>query len=457
MVNAVLALIVWPFLGKTNLDDGILSTARIRPIGTPLQDPVLICCPFVSGTFCVRQKLMKLLRDVREGTWPGSGVDCPSLAKPAIITLGSSSSDSWGSDDPALPVFVAAAAFEVAVLVLALAAVLEAVDRMIEVENLEAVFDRTDVVLWEEAVAVVALAEAVTPRTEVSAVLSDVTVTLVAVAAPRSEVRVVVTAVDVLVRVFPLGRVEEVDSTVDSVDASEVVPRVLVVNRTRVDVVAADERTDELFASLMPNLLVVALACDAERVTVRVTGSVGHGVDEDEDNAATVLVLVFVLVFLPVLMSFAVAAEVATDVVVVAEVEVLVAAAVLVLVSVISIVEVLVRVCVAIPVLVTVLVTIAVCVRVAAPWTSTVIVGNEVTMTVVVCLTTTVVIGLTVAIVVTTAEGFSTVVAGASIAADTLCEDCPPRLPLWPFDPEPDPADESEVCAGLDPPTVTVM
>jgi hypothetical protein len=32
--------------------------ARIRPIGTPLQEPVLICRPLVSGTFCVAQKLM---------------------------------------------------------------------------------------------------------------------------------------------------------------------------------------------------------------------------------------------------------------------------------------------------------------------------------------------------------------------------------------------------------------
>lgn len=41
------------------------------------------------------------------------------------------------------------------------------------------------------------------------------------------------------------------------------------------------------------------------------------------------------------------------------------------------------------------------------------------------------------------------------MAFDTLCEDCPPRLPLCPFDP--DPAEEPEVWAGLDPPTVTVI
>lgn len=175
-----------------------------------MQDPVLICCPLVRGTFCVRQKLMKLLRDVREGTWPGSGVDCPSLAKPAMITLGSSSSDSCGSEDPALAEFVAAAALEVAVLVFARPTVLEAeaVDRMMEVENLDAVFDRTDAVVFTEAVSVAAtLAEVVTPRTELSVALADVTAALV------------VTAVEVLVLVFPPRRVDEVDSTADSAAA----------------------------------------------------------------------------------------------------------------------------------------------------------------------------------------------------------------------------------------------
>lgn len=81
-------------------------------------------------------------------------------------------------------------------------------------------------------------------------------------------------------------------------------------NRTRVELVAADE----LLESLMPNLLVVALACDAERVTVRVTGAVGHGVDEDSVAAALVLVFVLVaLVFLPVPMSFTVAAAVVVE------------------------------------------------------------------------------------------------------------------------------------------------
>jgi hypothetical protein len=64
-----------------------------------------------------------LLRDVREDTWPGEGTSCPSLANPAMITLGSSVNEVCGSPEPAsaLPVTSAAAALAVPDLVLVLA------------------------------------------------------------------------------------------------------------------------------------------------------------------------------------------------------------------------------------------------------------------------------------------------------------------------------------------------
>lgn len=64
---------VSPLGGKTNLLDGIAEVARIRPIMVGLQDPSMICWPLVRGTpFWVRQKLMKLLDDVKEGTCPAT-------------------------------------------------------------------------------------------------------------------------------------------------------------------------------------------------------------------------------------------------------------------------------------------------------------------------------------------------------------------------------------------------
>lgn len=43
--------------------------AAMIPIGAGLQEPVLICCPFVIGLLgTVAQKLMKLLLEVREAT-----------------------------------------------------------------------------------------------------------------------------------------------------------------------------------------------------------------------------------------------------------------------------------------------------------------------------------------------------------------------------------------------------
>jgi hypothetical protein len=47
IVNAVFSLRVSPFFGFVNLDEGILSLEGIEPIGAGLQEPSLICFPFV--------------------------------------------------------------------------------------------------------------------------------------------------------------------------------------------------------------------------------------------------------------------------------------------------------------------------------------------------------------------------------------------------------------------------
>ena len=63
------ALTVPKFLGKMNLDDGMLSTDGIAPIGAGLHEPAWICFPLVMGRLGrVKQKLMKLFFDVNEGT-----------------------------------------------------------------------------------------------------------------------------------------------------------------------------------------------------------------------------------------------------------------------------------------------------------------------------------------------------------------------------------------------------
>ena len=52
-----------------NLDEGMLEVEAITPIGAGLQEAVLICLPFVRGrSGTVRQKLIKLFVDVKEGT-----------------------------------------------------------------------------------------------------------------------------------------------------------------------------------------------------------------------------------------------------------------------------------------------------------------------------------------------------------------------------------------------------
>lgn len=74
MVKVVFDEMESPFFGLTNFEDGMLVVAAIIPIGAGLQDPVLICWPFVMGLSTVRQKLMKLFLDVRDATWPVVGL-----------------------------------------------------------------------------------------------------------------------------------------------------------------------------------------------------------------------------------------------------------------------------------------------------------------------------------------------------------------------------------------------
>lgn len=64
----------------------------MAPIGAGLHEPPASCFPFVSGRPTSRQKLMKLLVEVREGLWPGAEISCPSWAKPGATTLGSRTS-----------------------------------------------------------------------------------------------------------------------------------------------------------------------------------------------------------------------------------------------------------------------------------------------------------------------------------------------------------------------------
>jgi hypothetical protein len=84
------ALTAAEFWGKRNLDEGMLSTEGIIPTGAGLHEPVLICLPLVIGKLgTVRQKLMKLFVEVREGTCRSAGTSCPSLLKPGAMAAGS--------------------------------------------------------------------------------------------------------------------------------------------------------------------------------------------------------------------------------------------------------------------------------------------------------------------------------------------------------------------------------
>ena len=75
IVKSLLAGMVWPFLGKTNLDEGMFAVDAMTPIGAGLHEPVLICRPFVIALGTVAQKLMKLFVDVSDGTWFSAGLD----------------------------------------------------------------------------------------------------------------------------------------------------------------------------------------------------------------------------------------------------------------------------------------------------------------------------------------------------------------------------------------------
>ena len=74
MVKAWFALIVSVFFGNVNLEDGMFDVDAMTPIGAGLQEPVVICWPFVMGLLTVKQKLMKLFLDVKDATWPAVGV-----------------------------------------------------------------------------------------------------------------------------------------------------------------------------------------------------------------------------------------------------------------------------------------------------------------------------------------------------------------------------------------------
>ena len=89
-VNAVLAFRVPKFWGKENLDEGMLSTEGMAPMGAGLQEPVVICLPLVMGKLgTVRQKLIKLLLDVKDFTCPAAGTSWPSFSNPVASTRGS--------------------------------------------------------------------------------------------------------------------------------------------------------------------------------------------------------------------------------------------------------------------------------------------------------------------------------------------------------------------------------
>lgn len=83
------ALTVPPFFGNVNFEDGMFDVAAMTPIGAGLHDPPVICWPLVIGLLTVRQKLMKLLVEVSEATWPAAGTCCPFWAKPVAMTAGS--------------------------------------------------------------------------------------------------------------------------------------------------------------------------------------------------------------------------------------------------------------------------------------------------------------------------------------------------------------------------------
>jgi len=89
--NVVCALIASRFLGLMNFEEGMFVEGASTPIGAVLQEPPLICRPFVRGILMstVRQKLMKLFLDVRDGSWPEVTFGDPSCSKLVEMTRGS--------------------------------------------------------------------------------------------------------------------------------------------------------------------------------------------------------------------------------------------------------------------------------------------------------------------------------------------------------------------------------
>lgn len=99
----------------------MLSTEGMAPMGAGLQEPVVICLPLVMGKLgTVRQKLIKLLLDVKDFTCPAAGTSWPSFLNPVARTRGSRVKDVWGLPPPPGAALAAAAAEELlAVVVLA--------------------------------------------------------------------------------------------------------------------------------------------------------------------------------------------------------------------------------------------------------------------------------------------------------------------------------------------------
>jgi hypothetical protein len=96
-VKGVLVLSVAKLVGKTNLQEGMLSMEVMEPMGAGLQEPVVICFPLVMGVAGrVRaQKLMKLFPEVMEATWPASARDCPLFKNPVLMTELSRVKEFW--------------------------------------------------------------------------------------------------------------------------------------------------------------------------------------------------------------------------------------------------------------------------------------------------------------------------------------------------------------------------
>lgn len=72
--------------GLENFEEGMLLLAAMTPMGAGLHEPVVICLPLVIGRLVVAQKLMKLLLEVKEATWPAVAFAWPSCSNPVAMT-----------------------------------------------------------------------------------------------------------------------------------------------------------------------------------------------------------------------------------------------------------------------------------------------------------------------------------------------------------------------------------